>query len=152
MRSGALPAPTTTNAIIGTTVAIICCCILIRTGDNRNNGSRKQQHGGSVAGSDICEGLVDLIRDQDGNFTGEKQGEGGEPGMTREELARGRLVVVVFGPSSTAGYQVGLSDQFSEVQRRLSLLGYCCLYLYSGYFAIIVEYGLLGGGTVTTLR
>lgn len=53
--------------------------------------------------TEVCEGLVDLIRDLDA--PPEEQIVG--PCMTRSELARGRLVVVVIGPASTKIHQVG---------------------------------------------
>ena len=53
--------------------------------------------------TEVCEGLVDLIRDLDA--PPEEQVVG--PCMAREELARGLLVVVVIGPASTKIHQVG---------------------------------------------
>lgn len=53
--------------------------------------------------TEVCEGLVDLIRDLDA--PPEEQVVG--PCMARDELARGRLVVVVIGPASTKIHQVG---------------------------------------------
>lgn len=55
----------------------------------------------------VCEGLVDLIRDQDLEDD-DKREEAIGPAMSPEELARGRLVVVVFGPASTKVYQVSI--------------------------------------------
>lgn len=53
--------------------------------------------------TEVCEGLVDLIRDLDAPPDEQVVG----PCMAREELARGLLVVVVIGPASTKIHQVG---------------------------------------------
>lgn len=53
--------------------------------------------------TEVCEGLVDLIRDLDTSPDEQVVG----PCMAREELARGLLVVVVIGPASTKIHQVG---------------------------------------------
>lgn len=50
----------------------------------------------------VCEGLVDLIREEDSPPESEASG----PEMTRKELAQGLLVVVVIGPASTKVHQV----------------------------------------------
>lgn len=52
--------------------------------------------------TEVCEGLVDLIRDQE--IQPEEAMSG--PSMTRKQLAHGLLVVVVIGPASTKVHQV----------------------------------------------
>lgn len=107
MRSGALAAPTKINAVLGTTTAAVLLCYLVFRSASTAKLKRRNDNSRDDAHSPACEGLVDLIRDQDGCYADERQLlDEPLPGMTREELARGRLVVVVCGPSSTKVYQV----------------------------------------------
>lgn len=118
MRSGALALPTKTNAVLGTTtVAVLLCYLVFRSVTaaklkRKNDSSRDDVQV-------VCDGLVDLIRDQDCSYTrGKLLLEQPLPGMTREELAKGRLVIVVCGPSSTKVYQVKVKQRDGDSRFR----------------------------------
>lgn len=87
-------------ATVGLTLALFYVAVSRARGESSPSTARRRS-----PGSRESEGFVDLIRGEEGELL-RKQEEVVQPSLSRTQLAAGRLVVVIIGPSSTGVHQV----------------------------------------------